>query len=212
MKKLCIWFTLIMVLVMVVSASAATKSTHKSSEAGFGVGKFAIGGNLGYSFGFGNAFKEYSYGFYSPSYGDWGWKIKNKLSFSFGAKFKYKINPKFSLGGILEYQGGSVDVTRTGGYWGGGASSSYNFTNLLASAIYDLTPQQKNNYYLAGGLGLYTDGGTHLGIHMGGGLEHFFQPDLSLDAGARFHVIFTSGETTTYINIYAGVNYYFGGK
>jgi hypothetical protein len=209
-KKLCIWFTLILVLFMFTSASAATKTSHKSTG-GFGTGKFAIGGNLGYSIGFGNAFKEYSYGYYSPYYGDWGWKIKNKLSLSFGAKFKYKINPKFSLGGILEYQGGSVDVTRTGGYWGGGASGSYHWTNLLGSIIYNLTPQQKNNYYLAGGLGLYMGSGTtDLGIHMGGGVEHFFQPDLSLDGGARFHIIFTSGNSTTYLNIYAGVNYYFG--
>jgi len=211
MKKLCIWFTLIMVLVMFVSASAATKSTHKSSGAGFGIGKFAIGGNLGYSIGFGNAFKEYSWGY--PYNGGWyGYKFKNKLGVSFGAKFKYKINPKFSLGGTLEYQGGSVDVKHSGGFFGGSYNNSYHFTNLLASAIYNLKPQQKNSFYLAGGLGLYMDGNTNLGIHMGGGLEHFFQPNLSLDAGARFHVIFTSGETTTYINIYAGVNYYFGGK
>jgi len=100
-------------------------------------------------------------------------------------------------------------VENTGG-WGGSYDNSYHFTNLLASAIYHLNPQQKNSYYLDGGLGLYMDGDTNLGIHMGGGLEHFFQPDLSLDAGARFHIIFTSGNSTTYLNIYAGVNYYFG--
>jgi hypothetical protein len=201
MKKLCIWFTLILILFMFTSASAATETSHKSTG-GFGTGKFAIGGNLGYSIGFGDAFKEYS---------GYGYKFKNKLGISFGAKFKYKINPKFSLGGILEYQGGSSDWETPGG-WGGSYDDSYHFTNLLASAIYNLKPQQKNSFYLAGGLGLYMDGDTNLGIHMGGGMEHFFQPDLSLDAGARFHVIFTSGETTTYINIYAGVNYYFGGK
>jgi hypothetical protein len=185
---------------MFTSASAATKS-----GSGFGTGKFAIGGNLGYSFGFGDAFKEYSYDF-----GEWGWKAQSKLGVSFGAKFKYRINPKFSLGGTLEYQGGSVDIERRGVFWGGDVSDSYHFTNLLASAIYHLNPQQKNSYYLDGGLGLYMDGDTNLGIHMGGGLEHFFQPDLSLDAGARFHIIFTSGNSTTYLNIYAGVNYYFG--
>ena len=200
MKKTLIWFTLILVLFMFASASAATKSGTKATG-GFGTGKFALGGNLGYSFGFGDAFKDY--GFY-------GFKIKNKLGVSFGAKFKYKINPKFSLGGTLEYQGGSVDVEKTAGYFVGNYDSGYHFTNLLASAIYQLNPQQKNSYYLAGGLGLYMDGDTNLGIHMGGGLEHFFQPNLALDAGARFHIIFTSGNSTTYLNIYAGVNYYFG--
>lgn len=210
MKKILIWFTLIVVLIAFGSASAATKSSNKATG-GFGTSKFAIGGNLGYSIGFGNAFKEYSYGFYSPYYGDWGWKIKNKLGFSIGGKFKYKINPKFSLLGILEYQGGSVDVTRTGSYWGGGASSSYHFTNLIANAVYHLNPQQKNTYYLDGGLGLYRgSGNTNAGINMGAGVEHFFQPDLALDGGARFHIIFTSGNSTTYLNIYAGVNYYFG--
>ena len=111
MKKVLIWFTLIVVLIAFGSASAATKSSHKATG-GFGTSKFAIGGNLGYSIGFGNAFKEYSWGY--PYGGGWyGYKFKNKLGISFGAKFKYKINPKFSLGGILEYQGGSVDVTRS---------------------------------------------------------------------------------------------------
>ncbi len=208
MRKLCIWFLLILVLFMFNSASAATKTSHKSTG-GFGTGKFAIGGNLGYSFGFGDAFKEYSWGY--PYYGGWyGYKFQNKLGFSFGAKFKYRINPKFSLGGILEYQGGSVDIEHAGGFYGGDYSDSYHWTNLLTSVIYHLNPQQKNSYYLAGGLGLYMDGDTEIGIHMGGGVEHFFQPDLSLDGGARFHIIFTSGDNTTYLNIYAGVNYYFG--
>jgi hypothetical protein len=185
---------------MFASASAATtKESHKAISS-FGAGKFAIGGNLGYSFGFGDAFKEY---------GVYGYKIQNKLGVSFGANFKYKINPKFSLRGTLEYQGGSVDVKHSG-YFIYNYDDSYHFTNLSASAIYHLNPQQKNTYYLDGGLGFYHGGDTHLGIHMGGGLEHFFQPNLALDAGARFHIIFTSGNSTTYLNIYAGVNYYFG--
>lgn len=110
-----------------------------------------------------------------PGYGDYyTYSIKNKLGISFGAKFQYKINPKFSLGGTLEYQGGSADVETPGGFYGGNYDDSYHFNNLLASAIYHLNPQEKNSYYLAGGLDLYMDGDSNIGIHMGGGLEHFF--------------------------------------
>jgi hypothetical protein len=68
MKRLCIWLTLILVLFMFISTSATVRATHKS--AGYGSGKWSVGGYVGYGFGFGDAFKEYKYGIYA---GDLGW-------------------------------------------------------------------------------------------------------------------------------------------
>lgn len=93
-----------------------------------------------------------------------------------------------------------------------GVSESYDWTAILADAVYTLSPEKKTTPYVNGGLGLYMDGDTNLGINLGGGIEHFFQNNLSLDAGAMFHMIFTSGQSTTYLQIKAGLNYYFGAK
>ena len=202
MKKLSLLFTLLFVLGLFVSASAIDQK-----------GKFAIGGALGYSFGFGDQFKEYEFGEYIPGLGFVGYKFQNKLSFSFGVKAKYGISPNLAIGGIIEYQGGSVDVkARVGGY-GAGISESYHWTNILASIIYSLSPEKKTVPYLGGGGGLYMgESVTKPGVHVGGGIEHFFKNNLALDAGARFHMIFTEGKSTTYVNGYVGLLYYLGVK
>ncbi len=36
--------------------------------------------------------------------------------------------------------------------------------------------------------------------------------NLAFDVGTRYHMIFTEGENTNYINLYAGLNYYIGVK
>lgn len=202
MKKLSLLLTLLLVLGLFTSASAIDQK-----------GKFAIGGALGYSFGFGDVFKEYQFGYVDPDLGFVGWKYQNKLSFSFGAKAKYGISSNLAIGGIIEYQGGDVDVKAQAGGFGAGLSESYHWTNILASIIYSLSPEKKTVPYLGGGAGLYMgEDVTKPGVHAGGGIEHFFKNNLALDAGARFHMIFTEGKSTTYVNGYVGLNYYLGVK
>jgi hypothetical protein len=158
---------------------------------------------VGYAFGFGDAFQEFKYF-------DYSWK--NKLTFNVGAKVKYRYSPKLSLVGHLDYQAGDVDVKGAAGPYFGGIGGSYDWTALLADAVYTWSPEKKTAPYINGGPGLYMDGDTNLGINLGGGIEHFFQNNLALDAGAMFHIISTSGQSTTYLQIKAGLNYYFGAK
>lgn len=203
MKKLSLLFTLLIVLGLFTSASAIDQK-----------GKFALGGQLGYSFGFGDVFKERQFGYYDPEIGFIGYKFQNKVTFSFGAKVKYGLTPNLALMGALDYQGGKAEVKAAAGGFAVGVSETYHWTGILANVLYSLSPEKKTAPYITGGGGFYipSEGDSKPGINVGGGVEHFFQNNLALDAGARFHMIFTEDKSTTYVNIYAGLNYYFGVK
>lgn len=85
MKKICIGFMLLMVLVWFTSASAVTNSSHKSASAGGG--KWALGGYVGYAFGFGDAFQDFKFGYHDPYTQEWvGYSWKNKLTFNLGRR------------------------------------------------------------------------------------------------------------------------------
>jgi hypothetical protein len=123
---------------------------------------------------------------------------------------KYRYSPKLSFVGHVDYQAGDVDFKAGSSLYHYGISDSYHFTAILTDAVYTLSPEKVTTPYINGGLGLYMDGDTNLGINMGGGIEHFFQDNLALDVAAMFHIIFTSGNSTTFIQLKGGLNYYFG--
>ena len=67
-------------------------------------GKFSIGGQVGFSVGFGSAFSEQKI-----SYSYWGDHtdkayVKNELRQEWGAKVKYGLKPNWALAGSYEYQ------------------------------------------------------------------------------------------------------------
>jgi hypothetical protein len=203
MKKLSLLIGLLFVLGSFTSASALDQT-----------GKFAVGGHFGYSFGFGDVFKEYEIGYDDPLTGYWGLKYQNKVTYSFWGNVKYGLNPNLALMAVVDYQAGDVEVTGTVGDIGGSVSDSYHWTSVLGDLLFNLSPDNKTCPYFFGGGGLYIpeEGDSKPGINLGGGIEHFFQENLALDVGARYHMIFTEEQKTNYLNVYAGVNYYLGVK
>jgi len=199
MKKLSLLFSLLFVLVLFNSASAIDQT-----------GKFAIGGHFGYSFGFGDAFKEYEWGeYWGTEY--WGVKYQNKVTYSFWGNVKYGLNPNLALVGVVDYQAGDVEFTGSVGDISGSISESYHWTGVFGNLLFNLSPEKNTCPYFCGGGGAYiNDDVTKPGVNLGGGIEHFFQENLALDVGTRYHMIFTEGKKTNYLNIYAGINYYLG--
>lgn len=212
MKKLPLLFTVLFVMGSFTSAFAIDQT-----------GKFAWGGTLGYSFGSGDAFIKYR------EYEHWCNYRTYEVNFSLGMKVKYGINRNFAVAGIIEVQSG--ELTEKRGFLGHPLDhKSYDWLNLLGSAIFSLSPEEKIVPYLGGGVGLYAPWGetgplghqiAYLGIHGGGGMEYFLKDNLALDVGARFHKIFNSipsytdfpaDKNITYANIYAGLNVYLGTK
>lgn len=201
MKKLAAVFGLIFVLGLFTSASAMDQT-----------GKFGIGGHFGYSFGFGDVFDEYEWS------GLWGTeyvvlKYQNKVTYSFLGNVKFWVSPTWALLAAVDYQAGDVDVTGSIGDVSTGISESYNWTSVMGNVVYTIPTQSWTCPYLTVGGGIYfNDDVSEPGINLGGGIEHFFQDNLALDVGTRYHMIFTEGESTNYLNIYGGLNYYFGVK
>ncbi|NIM99705.1 MAG: outer membrane beta-barrel protein [candidate division Zixibacteria bacterium] len=201
MKKLAVVFGLIFVLGSFTSASAMDQT-----------GKFAIGGHFGYSFGFGDVFDEYEWA------GQWGTeyvvvKYQNKVTYSFLGNVKFWVSPTWALLGAVDYQAGEVDVTGSIADLSTGISESYDWTSVIGNVVYTIPTQTWTCPYLTAGGGIYfNDDISEPGINLGGGIEHFFQDNLALDVGTRYHMIFTEEERTNYLNLYAGLNYYFGVK
>jgi opacity protein-like surface antigen len=196
MKKLLVFVTLVMVIALVSSASAIGQK-----------GKLSIGAYGGYGFGFGDVFKKYEFGEYS---------VQNKITFSFGAKVKYGLTPNIALAGAIDYQGGKTEAK--GDFMGFGLSGSENWhwIGILVNGVYFFTPEAKTCPYVTAGGGFYIPSqegaDSKPGVNAGGGVEHFFKPNLALDAGARFHMIFTEDKSTTYVQVLVGMTYYLGVK
>ncbi len=202
MKKLSLLFGVVFVLGAFASASAIDQT-----------GKFAVGGHLGYSFGFGDAFKKYEWSYESPLTGFEEFKYQNKVTYCFWGNIKYGLNPNLALMGIVDYQAGDVEVSGSVGEVSGSISDSYHWTSVLGNLLFNLSPENNTCPYFTGGGGIYfNDDVTKPGINLGAGIEHFLQENLALDIGTRLHWIFTEDQNTNYLNIYAGINYYLGAE
>jgi hypothetical protein len=197
LKKLLELFVLVMVLALVSPASAIERT-----------GKFAMGGYGGYSFGFGNTFKKWEY---------WRETFQNKLNFAFGGKVEYWLTPDFALVGGLDYQSGKweYDVSEWEYEYDVSESESWHWIGILANGMYVFSPTAKTSPYVTAGGGFYIpdEGDSKPGINAGIGVEHFFQDNLALDVGARFHMIFKEGleeENIKYVQIFGGMIFYLG--
>lgn len=220
MKKLIAVFTVVMFLVLVSSAAAVDQK-----------GKIGIGAYGGYGLGFGDYFKKWDFG-------DLG-SFQNKPTFAFGAKAKYGLTSNIALMGVVEYQAGKADLDMNiPGLPSISESESWHWIAVLANIQYILMQEQKTNPYIAAGGGFYIpdEGDSKPGINAGLGVEHFFQDNLALDAGVRFHMIFfesgndvvddgdgglsfseddaaeESWDNATYLQLHVGVIYYLGTK
>jgi hypothetical protein len=195
MKKLLVLVTLVMVVALVSSASAINQK-----------GKFSLGAYGGYGFGFGDVFKKYEFG--------GGYSVQNKITFSFGAKVKYGLTPNIALAGAIDYQGGKTEAKGDFEVFEISASENWHWMGILLNAVYVFSPEAKTSPYVTAGGGFYIPSqegaDSKPGINAGIGVEHFFQPNLALDAGLRFHMIMTEDKSTTYVQGLVGLNYYFG--
>jgi hypothetical protein len=202
MKKLFILVVMLFVLGLFGSASALDRT-----------GTFAVGGHFGYSFGFGDVFEKYEVSGYELGLGSWSASYQNKVTYSFWGNVKYGLNPNWALMAAVDYQAGDVEASASIAGMSGAVSDTYHWTSVLANAVWTLSPEKNTCPYFTLGSGIYfNDNVSEPGVNFGGGIEHFFQENLALDVGTRYHMIFTDVDNTSYLNVYGGVNFYFGAK
>ncbi len=216
MKKLIALFTLVMFLALVGSAVAVDQK-----------GRIGAGVYGGYGVGFGDFFKKWEFD---------GSSYQNKLNFSFGGKVKYGLTPNIAIMGGVDYQSGKSECDCAGM----SESSSGHWIGILADVQYVFMQEQTTNPYVTAGGGFYipNEGDSKPGINLGVGVEHFFQENLAVDGGVRFHMVFfksaddevvydgdgilsysadddatvESWDNATYVQLHLGLIYYFGIK
>ena len=202
MKKLPILVVVFFVLGSFGSAGAVDRT-----------GTFAVGGHFGYSVGFGDVFEKYEISGYQLDLGSWSASYQNKVTYGLWGNVRYGLNRNWGLMAIVDYQAGDVEASAGIAGLSGSVSDTYHWTNVSADAILTLAPEKRTCPYFFFGGGMYfNEDASEPGVNLGGGIEHFIQENLALDVGTRYHMIFTEGDQTNYLNIYGGVNFYFGTK
>jgi hypothetical protein len=216
MKKLIALFTLVMFLALVGSAVAVDQK-----------GRIGVGAYGGYGVGFGDFFKKWEFVD--------GSSYQNKLNFSFGGKVKYGLTPNVAIMGGVDYQSGKSECDMAGM----STSSNGHWIGILGDVQYVFMQEQTTNPYVTAGGGFYIpdEGDSKPGINLGVGVEHFFQDNLAVDGGVRFHMVFfksgdddvvydgdgilsysadddelESWDNATYVQLHVGLIYYFGIK
>jgi hypothetical protein len=159
MKKLSLLICLLFVLAWFTSAFAMDQT-----------GNWAVGGHLGYSFGFGDAFEEYGWSGDGMLTGYEEFAYQNKVTYSFWGDIRYGLNPNWAVMAVVDYQAGDVDVTGTVGDISGSISDTYHWTGVLGNLLFNLTPEKNTCPYFFGGGGLYipSEGDSKPGISLGG--------------------------------------------
>ncbi len=202
MKKI---FGLLIALVLVGAVAAYGQAIGDLK------GKMAGTVFLDYGIGFGDQFK-------SITLAGEGFEItaKNKLNVSFGGKFMYGVAPKIAVAGILDYQMAKAEASATiAGFGSTSTSANYHIFEISANGMYFFSPEKKLCPYIEAGPGMYSFGGsgsssTKIGVNAGFGGAYMINEKIAIDAGGRFHMVFTDVKNTTYVDIHAGVSFFFG--
>lgn len=149
-----------------------------------------------------------------PTYGKWSVSIHSGAAiptgsfnnnydpdYSIGLDFDYHFTPQFSVMGLLGYNhfnSGTPSVSDT--YW----------WNISANLKYEFTTNPLRPY-INGGPGIYIpeSGSTKPGFNAGLGLDYSLTSDWTIELGADYHYIFTSGSDTQFFVPHIGLIYRF---
>lgn len=143
------------------------------------------------------------------SFGD-GYDISGNV----GADVVYHIDPYWAV-----YGNGTYNFLRVKNSTSTSPTTSY--VEATVGPRYYFS-QKKVKAYGEAGVGLYmfnmgstivnnisisSSSESNLGMNIGAGVEVPISKDIDLTGKAKYHVVFTSGSTTTYTGIYGGVNF-----
>ena len=201
MKRSTLPFVILLVLATFCSARGNDQT-----------GKFSIGGQAGFSVGFGSAFGDQKISEKVRDDFSLQYRVKNQLRQDWAVKMKYGLKPNWALAGFYEYQVAKpsiMGISGEGGYGSGIVLESFQCATV--NLVYIRSPQRITSTYYTGGLGWYLieEGKDRPGMNIGAGAETSFSNHLGFEAGLRFHMILTEPRIATYINALIGLNCYF---
>lgn len=171
-------------------------------------GKLLIGGYAGYGLGLGDDFKEHE------SVLPFATFIRQlEPGVAFGGRIGYGLSNKLLIAGTVGFQRmKSKEIVET--YDPPIAtdnSTTDTWIAVNANVVYLTAPSSKLCPYLEVGPGLYFDP-DDLGGGVDGGIGGMYtiNPSLSLDVGARLHLVLGM-DVLTYVELHGGINFFIGG-
>ncbi|UCB52222.1 MAG: hypothetical protein JSV10_09585 [Candidatus Zixiibacteriota bacterium] len=203
MKTFLASLALVMTLISFTSASAMDRT-----------GRGAISLSLGHGLGFEGVFEDREFNYWQPGNGRARISITNELSYSWGAKVKAGLSPSISLVVVWDHQEVNTEATMSLNGSRLREREDYHWNIISVNIESALNTERSTDPNISGGFGMYMpeEGDSEPGMNMGAGLEHFLKDNTALDLGFRFHLIFTEGDYTSYVQFFAGMIHYFGGK
>jgi opacity protein-like surface antigen len=185
-------------LILAVSASAQMNDF---------TGQTWLSGQLGYAFGMGDAFVNYTEPYTNTEF-------STNAGIGFGGQFYYGLQEKWLIGGELLVQSYTAKMSTPANLSLGipetDVSSSQTEINILVNSLYAVNQTQKSALFLSGGPGLYDFGGMKLGINSGFVWRYQMSDKFYLTGMPRFHVVFTDN-TPMMIQLVMGAQFSLGG-
>ena len=174
----------ILQLCLVVCLFVAVSATAQMNDF---TGQTWATGHLGYAFGMGDAFEDYS----DPSTGA---ELSSDAGVGFGGQFYYGVKPNVLIGGELLVQTYTFSYNQPANLALGipevDESETETKLNLLANSMVAVNQSRTSALFLMGGTGLYDFGGTELGLNSGLFWRKQVSDQVHLFGMPRVHVVF----------------------
>ncbi len=188
------------VICLIISVSASAQWTDFK-------GQTWLSGHLGYAFGMGDAFVNYTEPYTNA-------KFSNDAGIGFGGQFYYGLQDKLLIGGELLIQRYTAKMTTPANLSLGipemDLSDSQTELNILVNTLYAVNQTRSSTLFLSGGTGLYDFGGMQLGLNTGLVWRQQVSDNVYLVGMPRFHVVFTDN-TPMMIQLTMGAQFSLGG-
>ncbi len=185
---------------LILSVSASAQMTDFT-------GQTWLSGQLGYAFGMGDAFVNYTNPYDNS-------ELSTDAGIGFGGQFYYGLQEKWLIGGELLVQSYTAKMSAPANLSLGipetDVSSTQTEINVLVNSLYAVSQTRKSTLFLSGGPGLYDFGGMQFGINSGLVWRYQMSDNFYLTGMPRFHVVFTDN-TPMMIQLVMGAQFSLGG-
>lgn len=158
-------------------------------------GKSWASGNLGYAFGTGDAFVNYTEPISNTTF-------SSDAGIGFGGQFYYGVKPNLLIGGELMFQSYSFKMsTPTNlslGIQGSDISQTNTESNFIVNAMYGVNQSRNSDLFLMGGTGFYDFGGMELGFNSGLLWRKQVSPTVHIFGMPRVHIVLADDTPTMF--------------
>jgi len=170
-------------------------------------GQTWLSGHLGYAFGMGDAFVNYTEPITNSEF-------STDAGIGFSGQFYYGLQDKWLVGGEVMFQQYKAEISTPENLSLSIPASKVSETstefNVMVNSLYAVNQTKKSTLFWAVGPGLYDFGGSQFGLNSGFVWRYQVSDNVYLTGMPRFHVVFTDN-TPMMIQLTMGAQFSLGG-